>query len=800
MVAASIAPIFTFFPILLFGLGGGIPVSGPPIADPNMVQYAPADCLFYMSWAGSKAPDPKSENQTEQLMAEPQVQDFVKGVEKLIMKAIEKETARNNPQATAAAQHAKYGIKVLLTHPTCIYLKDIAPKPRGVTLHAGAVVSLGDEAAKVREILLQYQALIPELARKTVQIGGKDWSEITADPDAPPLAWCVDGKYLLIAVGEGQAEAMLKPSAGAPKWLAAIDAQLPVERRATVSYINVKALVDQFLPMGGPDAERVVQTLGLRSVASISSVGGFDEKGFTNRSLVVLDGELTGLFRLLPTEPLRAADLGSIPRDATFAGAVRLDADKLVEVAFDLLGQLEPRVRQQGEQGIEEIRNAIGLHLRNDILKALGDVWTIYNSPGDGGLLFTGTTLVVSVKDHARLEAAHKTLLALADQALLGERRGRSQPRIARTEFGGASIFTLVPSEREFPFAPSWCLTEKALVVSLYPQAIKSFLSRGPEFESLAKAPEVAAVLPAGPFKLAYVNTAELFRYLYPFAQMMATMASNEAQREGFEVDVSLLPSAETIAKHLRPTVVMVCRQRAGIEIIQRTTLPCLGVGTAVPLGVGLTLPAYTSARVQAKRVQDMNNLRQIALAMLSYENVNGEFPPAFKAGKDGKPLLSWRVAILPFLGEDVLYRQFHLDEPWDSENNKPLIARMPAVYRSMNAPVPGQGMTRLVTIRNEGSIFPGAKAIRPADVRDGMSNTAMVVEAAPESALVWTKPDDFTPDANNPAKGLVMPGSNGFNVVFADGHVSFLRNLEPTVLKAIFTRAGGEVVNIEGP
>ncbi len=79
-----------------------------------------------------------------------------------------------------------------------------------------------------------------------------------------------------------------------------------------------------------------------------------------------------------------------------------------------------------------------------------------------------------------------------------------------------------------------------------------------------------------------------------------------------------------------------------------------------------------------------MNNLKQIGLAMHNYESTFGTFPPAYIADKaTGKPLLSWRVAILPFLEQDALYKQFHLDEPWDSAHNKTLIARMPPVYRS---------------------------------------------------------------------------------------------------------------------
>src|SRR5262249_19251820 len=86
-------------------------------------------------------------------------------------------------------------------------------------------------------------------------------------------------------------------------------------------------------------------------------------------------------------------------------------------------------------------------------------------------------------------------------------------------------------------------------------------------------------------------------------------------------------------------------------------------------------------AREAARRSQCTNNLKQIGLAMHDYHRAHGTFPPAYSTSPDGKPLLSWRVHILPFLGQKALYDEFHKDEPWDSEHNKTLISRMPAVY-----------------------------------------------------------------------------------------------------------------------
>ena len=138
-----------------------------------------------------------------------------------------------------------------------------------------------------------------------------------------------------------------------------------------------------------------------------------------------------------------------------------------------------------------------------------------------------------------------------------------------------------------------------------------------------------------------------------------------------------MIPSAPTIYKHLRPSVSFVRRTDAGIESTSHGTIPGSSLVSVAPVLAGLTFPAVHSARDAGHRAQSMNNMKQIVLAAINYEETYGHFPAAYIADeKTGKPLLSWRVAILPFLEENALYKQFHLDEPWDSEHNKKLSRR----------------------------------------------------------------------------------------------------------------------------
>ena len=93
-------------------------------------------------------------------------------------------------------------------------------------------------------------------------------------------------------------------------------------------------------------------------------------------------------------------------------------------------------------------------------------------------------------------------------------------------------------------------------------------------------------------------------------------------------------------------------------------------------------LPAVQSSREAARRAQCVNNLKQIALAMHNYHSANNAFPQTRDLDEKGKPLLSWRVAILPYIEQQELYNKFKLDEPWDSPHNKALLKEMPPIYR----------------------------------------------------------------------------------------------------------------------
>jgi hypothetical protein len=213
---------------------------------------------------------------------------------------------------------------------------------------------------------------------------------------------------------------------------------------------------------------------------------------------------------------------------------------------------------------------------------------------------------------------------------------------------------------------------------------------------------------------------------------------------------------------------------------------------------VGLLLPAIQAAREAARRNASMNNMKQIMLGLLNHESAHRAFPAHANFSADGKPLLSWRVHILPYMEQQALYQQFHLDEPWDSEHNKALIPLMPAFYLDPSSShQPAAGRTHYLGVKGEGRFFGGGQDTRGLrDLTDGTSNTMAVVQVDDDRAVVWTKPDDWEMQDAAPTAGLGHLHPSIFIAGFADGHISAVNpDIERERLKALLTISGGETV-----
>ena len=216
-------------------------------------------------------------------------------------------------------------------------------------------------------------------------------------------------------------------------------------------------------------------------------------------------------------------------------------------------------------------------------------------------------------------------------------------------------------------------------------------------------------------------------------------------------------------------------------------------------VGVFLTLfvPYLWQARAEILRRDCAHNMKHILLALHSYHDQYGSFPPAYTVDDHGTKLHSWRVLILPQLGEDELYRQIRLDEPWNSDHNKRFQTQMPGVFccpadRSKQK----RGETSYVWLIGKGFISDGTSCTKLSEISDGTSNTLMLVETL--HPICWTSPEDLTEEQcwTSVEGSLGAIGSNhrvAANLGFADGSVSPLEQFDIYTILRIATIAGGE-------
>ncbi|MBW3600703.1 MAG: DUF1559 domain-containing protein, partial [Planctomycetes bacterium] len=203
-------------------------------------------------------------------------------------------------------------------------------------------------------------------------------------------------------------------------------------------------------------------------------------------------------------------------------------------------------------------------------------------------------------------------------------------------------------------------------------------------------------------------------------------------------------------------------------------------------------------AELLSARNASAKKLKQLAIAMHNFHDTHRRFPAAVNIGPDGETRHSWRVALLPYLGEEArrIYDQYNQGEPWDSPQNQALIERMPDVFRHPLSPVDSTSSSYYV-LTGPHTIFNG-EGHRMAAIVDGTANTILIAEA--QRNVPWTNPEDISVAPGTPLPELGGFTPAGYNVVAADGSAHFLpHTLDKTMLRRLIVRNDGMPINWSG-
>lgn len=217
---------------------------------------------------------------------------------------------------------------------------------------------------------------------------------------------------------------------------------------------------------------------------------------------------------------------------------------------------------------------------------------------------------------------------------------------------------------------------------------------------------------------------------------------------------------------------------------------------TSVSQEIGRNLAASLGpARAAARRALSVSKIKQFAIAMFNYHDLHKHFPSAVIMGPDGKTPHSWRVEMLPFLGRKDLYDRYKMDEPWDSEHNRKLIAEGAELF-GVPSDQPNEDCGYFLLVGPGTAFDPSQPPPRIRDIIDGTSKTLSIVEA--RRPIAWTKPEDVEFDPQGPLPKLGGFFEGGYDAGYLDGHVEFLpETLDEKTFRALVSRGGREPIDI---
>ncbi len=674
--------------------------------------------------------------------------------------------------------------------------------------------------------------------------GGRTIQMLGASPRVA-LSWWAEGDDLVISVvSPSGADAMLAALDGREPSAVEHPTRLALKKSDDESGFEPVGLA--FFDMAALPPQAVA--LGLDRVQRLDYRWGFHGRAIESIVGAVVPAPRTGIPALFDQPAFDVQHLPPLPGGLDGFMVLSLDSTRIYDQVAAAFRAIDPNTARPLAQFEAAAQQALDLKFRDDLLAPLGSRIVYYTFPTtvhapasmlEGvarALVFApGSTAVLEIKDR---EAAARALAKLA------ERGNRRVPLTNNPSFGLAPTIALAPMQplkgpdTGYLFLPSSSL---ALPLGIHPTLLlgqnelvygttiraarraRDQHERGgpglPAGDPLAEAldglpgrlmflsvrdsrrsmladlivavPNLAEFLiaqrrsgPLGFFGLPFIRTAPVAVPEPPGgAPGPAGGKPNDAGTTP-AFDPERIPEPDDLRPFLFPSVSALAVDDRGVRYISREAFPSINPATAVPFALAMLVPAVHSSRVAAQRAQSVNNLKQIGLALHNFHSTNNHFPADVR-GKDGKPLLSWRVQILPFIEQGGLFNEFKLDEPWDGPHNKALLERMPAAFAVPGSPAE-PGMTFYRGFAGKGTIFDPAvpQGVDIARITDGTSNTIAVVEA--KEAVPWTKPEGDLPFDADPQKPETLRTlrdplgghhAGGFNALFCDGSVRFLKD-----------------------
>ena len=546
-------------------------------------------------------------------------------------------------------------IGTAIQYPGGVGIFDARVKPEGgpMRIEGAAVIVAGEDSARIAELLRQIVLMgndQAELEERTVS--GVKLRCFKLPGDAAELLWGVHQDVFLLALSDVSATQVIARINGSGPSLAEND-ELRFDRAKVQAapddygfclYADVPGIIAAAQQVAAalkadipPVVDRAIDELGIRAVRSKylhidRRDGQWRWAGFAH-----VTGERRGLLKIWDQAPLTGDDLKIVPQDAYWAYVTNLDLSGLWKEALRVVEALDPEAPPKVEAGVAASKQFLGFSVPDELLPAFGDTWALFDTPDQGGFLFTGAVLVAEVKD---ADAVQRMLAQLARALRPLVMMAKGDLQLKESQHGGHTIHYVLVGGLPSPVAPAWGIVNQRCVFGLFPQTVATALkqvdpaTRGP---SLLDNPEFQAArqrLPKEANSVSYADTRYFTRLCYPLATPLMTLAMSMLGKTDTNLDLLSYPPLPEQLAGAKPGVGTTSTDADGVLMLHigggMPLVGALSAISAVSLATSITLPALASGRQEARRVVSRSNLHSIGVACIAYaQDHRGVFPKA---------------------------------------------------------------------------------------------------------------------------------------------------------------------------
>ena len=631
-----------------------------PLAD-----QLPSETVLYVGWAGrSLAFDGSAMGQC---LKEPAVSLFMEAVQ---------EAIAGDVTASGLRQAIKNGselARIAWQHPAAIALTEVRlPKRWALPGSAVMVVDLGQDRQAsevyVNAMLKGLGESVP-LSERTEE--GVTYKILTLGEKAT-LCIGFKGNLLFAAVGDGMAKELifLEPAKSLATNKKFVEARLDVEGEdEQISFfLDVPLLTQQLGQLrldsgGGRTAaepamnerfQRLIDALGAAKATAAAGSVRIVDHGMYTKVRLLSSPPYRGLLLPFGGPALSDQDLNDLPDDADLVAAMKLSPETAYAELRHVLRQIDPELETDLLRTIGQAEQELGISIAEDILGNLGDNWTLCSAPSQGGFL-TGTVLTVGIKDSRTVTAAMRKIeehqrkqtepttgptTRQAEQAQstrpqLPDRRGGLKLSVQTIKAGRTEIqYLCLPRGAPLRLAPAWAVHKDKLYLAGWPQVIESAIDNvGRRSKPLIQDPDfrkLRARFDSRASALLYVNWPKILRQSYS-RRLVGAMIDRRtlASKMGLEAIPAWPMALSKLETYTWPEITAISADKQGVVLEAYGSQPSSLI--VVPALAHVVMPAFFSARAEARKVRASANLKAIVKAIAMYVEDSasgGDYPP----------------------------------------------------------------------------------------------------------------------------------------------------------------------------